>query len=166
MLEHTVGEWILSTITTSDRAASIVGDLIQARTNSIRFWMAIGSNVLHAITPRVVGAAVVGLLAQFVVLAIPSITIILLLRSSGFSIYVWHWFAVLSGLGTQILTGLWIGRSRQKQPLLVCLLVVVVDCVLGLLKVNNASVNMAIWSIPLLLGTIAMHRKHWRRAFQ
>jgi hypothetical protein len=136
MLEHTVGEWILSTITTSDRAASIVGDLIQARTNSIRFWMAIGSNVLHAITPRVVGAAVVGL------------------------------FAVLSGLGTQILTGLWIGRSRQKQPLLVCLLVVVVDCVLGLLKVNNASVNMAIWSIPLLLGTIAMHRKHWRRAFQ
>jgi hypothetical protein len=164
MLEHTVGEWILSAVTTPERAASIVGDLIQNRTGSIRFWMAIGSNVLHALTLKVIGAAIVAWFAQFLIFVIPSLALAYLFRFHVLSIYLLHWFAIFLCLGTQILTGLWIGRPTQKQPVLVCLLVVIFDCALGLLNVNNASINMAIWAVPLLLATITMHRRRWRRA--
>jgi putative Mn2+ efflux pump MntP len=161
MLNQSVGEWILSAVTTPDRAASIVGDLIQSRASSIRFWTAISSNVLHAITPRL-GVAIVAFLAQFIVFLIPSIAITYCLRSSVLSIYQWHSCAVLSFLGTQMLTGFWIGRASQRLPLLVSLLVVVFDCALGVLNVNTVSINMAIWSVPLFLGTIAAHRRHRR----
>jgi hypothetical protein len=162
MLNQSVGEWILSAVTTPDRAASIVGDLIQSRASSIRFWTAISSNVLHAITPRLIGVAIVAFLAQFVVFLIPSIAITYCLRSSVLSIYQWHSCAVLSFLGTQMLTGFGIGRANQRLPLLVSLLVVVFDGALGVLNVNTVSINMAIWSVPLFLGTIAAHRRHRR----
>ena len=159
MLSQTVGEWILSVVTTRDRATSIMGDLVESRVSSIHWWAAIGSNVLHAMTLRIVGTAIVALLAQFILFVIPSVALMYCLRISVLSFQAWHWCSVFSFVGTQVLTGLWIGRANQKQPLFVCLLVVLLDWALGLLKVNTVSVNMAIWSVPLLLGTFAVHRR-------
>jgi hypothetical protein len=74
-------------------------------------------------------------------------------------------------LGSQILTGVWPGRQRDKRTLLICLIVVAVNCVLGRpLRVNstdtpfNAPIWMSIWSIPLLATTVAIGRTHRRKS--
>jgi hypothetical protein len=162
MHRQTIGQWILGCLMTQDHAAAIVGDLEENHFNHLSFWRAIVSNVIHATTRATLMAAIKGCLAQFV--------FSLLLAPVTFAAFYFsplpylHWIAVISILTVQIVTGFWIARQKEKQPLLVCLLVVAADCVLGLLHFNNASINMAIWSIPLLLTTIAIDRRNRQKS--
>ena len=162
MRKQIIGERILQVMTTPDRAAAIVGDLDERGVSSTQFWLAIGSNVLHSITPGVLKAAAKGCIAQFVfALAIATAMVFAYIL---LPVTLWPWFAALEILAAQIFTGYWITRRAEKQPLLICMLVVAADCILGLLRVNNASINMAIWSIPLLATTVAIDRRHRRKS--
>ena len=40
-----------------------------------------------------------------------------------------------------------------------CLMIGLIDCSLGALNVNTASVNMAIWSVPLAAGAFLYRRR-------
>ncbi len=142
-----------------ERATAIVGDLEESGTGATRFWLAIGSNILHSIDREVLIAAFKGWLAQFVFPLLPGMLLTYAAsRSSAVELW-WPWIAALVILAAQILTGYWLTRQREKRPILICLLVVIADCVVGLLKGNNASINMAIWAIPLLLTTVAIARR-------
>ena len=154
MRNEAVGEWILRAVTTPDRASALIGDLVQSETSSLRFWIAISSNLLHAITPRVLGVAIIAFLFQFLVSIIPFIIVMYCFTQSVLSMHSWYWCNVASFFCTQLLTGLWIGGARRQRPTLVCLMVVVFDCAVGLVNVNTVSINMAIWSVPVLLGTV------------
>ncbi len=68
MPNYSIGQFILLLIFDADQAASIVGDLIESRVRPLRFWTAIGSHLLHALTPKVFGMALAGFLAQFVII--------------------------------------------------------------------------------------------------
>lgn len=158
MRNHDIGQWILSRITTPERAASIVGDLIESRCDAIRFWTAIGSHLLHAVTPKVLGIALAGFVAQFVILAIPAALLGIGALAVRLPMYALHWYAVFACAATQLAIGYWFGRSHQNGALLICLIIGLLDCALGFLGINNASINMAIWSIPLLPCAILSRR--------
>ncbi len=146
---------------TPERAAAMVGDLKQNGVGPLEFWMAIGSSVLHAISADVLVAAAKGFFLQFLLalLLTPVMPFMFLLRFAS-----WPWVSALLILGIQVLTGIWLGRQTDRRPLLACMIVVVADCVLGLLRFNNASINMSIWSIPLLATTAAISRRHRRKS--
>lgn len=152
MRREKVGEEILKCLTTPDRAPAIIGDLTERGAGAARFWREIGSNVLHAITPGVLSAAGKGFLAQLgLAILFSQITLVAFLAPGD----PWRWLPALSALtilADQIVTGLWIARRGERAPLLAALLVAIADCALGVLKVNAASINMAIWSVPLLLA--------------
>ena len=163
MRSYEIGQWILSQITTPERAACIVGDLLESRCHAIRFWAAIGSHLLHAVTPKVLGAALGGFVAQFVILAIPAALLGIGALAVRLPMYALHWYAIFACAACQILIGYWIGRSRRNGAVLICLIIGLMDCALGLLGVNNASANLAIWSIPLLASAVLCHRGSLRR---
>lgn len=170
MRNYAFGEWILSLITARDRAASIVGDMIESRCSALRFWAGIGSHLLHAITPAVIRMALAGFIAQFVLL-IPLALAIALAYMFGravlglpLPIYLFGLGAGFACFGIQTLIGYWFGRYSSHRALLVCLMVGLVDCALGALNWRNASINMAVWSIPLLVGAIAGFRRSSRYA--
>ena len=162
MLKQELGGWILQLLMAQDRAAAIVGDLEENGVSSMQFWRAIGSNILHALNMEVLIAAGKGCLAQFAfaVLLTPISTL-------GFFLLpftVDRWVAALLILIAQILTAWWITSQKVRQPILIGLLVVIADGVLGLLRINNASINMSIWAIPLLISTVAINRSRQRRS--
>jgi hypothetical protein len=158
MRNRVVGEWILSAVTTPDRAEAIVGDLAEHHVSPIRFWTEISSNVLHAIDRPTIATALICFLTQFLVFAFLGWVFIYCATASKLSLKLWHICLVLICLGTQILTGVWIGIAKKK-PLLVCSLVSALDCALGLADVSDASVNMATWAVPAFLGTLAVYLK-------
>jgi hypothetical protein len=161
MRKQNVGEWILGQMMAPERAGAIVGDLEQNDVGGVGFWMAIGSSVLHAINADVLGVAAKGFLLQFLLalLLAPVRFFPFLLRTGP-----WPWTSAPVILGIQILTGVWLGRQTDKRPLVTCMLIVAADCVLGLLRFNNASINMSIWSIPLVATTVAIGRTHRRKS--
>ncbi len=154
MRSANVAEWILSLVTTPDRAAGTVGDLIESRAGAPRFWSTIASQFLRRAGTPVVAA----FLAQFflffwagfalrfsVIFLIPSVTFLL-------------WVADLTLLATQLLVGYGIARFGKTRALGICVIVVVADCVIGALQVRNGNINMAAWAIPLLASTLATRR--------
>ena len=50
MRKQTIGEGVLQIAMSQERAAAIVGDLEESCTGAMRFWLAIGSNILHSIS--------------------------------------------------------------------------------------------------------------------
>ena len=149
---------MLRAVTTPERAAAVIGDLVQSKAGPLGFWVAISSNLLHAITPPIIGLAVGAFLFQFFVFLIPATALTYCLNWFVISVDAWHWCSVVLFLSTQLLTGLWIASAKQQRFPLVCLLVVFSDCATGFLNLNNVSINMAIWSVPVLLGTIIGRR--------
>ncbi|HXE62154.1 MAG TPA: hypothetical protein VN519_01365 [Bryobacteraceae bacterium] len=162
MHRQTIGEWILGRLMTQDHAAAIVGDLEENGVSHMRFWLAIASNVIHSISRATAMAAVKGCLVQFAftLLLSPVVTVAFYFLPLRYFL----WIGAISILPVQIFTAFWITRQKQKQPLLICLMIVLIDCALGLLKINNVSINMAIWSIPLLLATIAIDRRNRQKS--
>lgn len=61
------------------------------------------------------------------------------------------WTALLI---TQVLTGYWLGSESGRRALIPLLIVMLLDCVLGLLNLNTASIDMAVLSLPLLIGVL------------
>ena len=81
--------------------------------------------------------------------------------------YAWGggfaWYAGLTSLATQVLIGYGIARYGKARALGICLLVVATDCLVGF-RVNNVSISMAIWAVPLLAGTLVASRRRVVRA--
>lgn len=159
MPEYRLREWILSLVTTPERAATIVGDMVEDGRSTFRCSTAIASHLAHALTPGLIGRAMGGFLAQFllstaVALAVSPLLPLLMHRWS-----LYHWFFVVAFVGTQLATGYWIGRWNHRRSLLLVLLVMLLDFTAGALNVNNANINMALWSIPLLAGTLLYRRR-------
>ena len=163
MRKHSAQEWMLSLVTTPDRASAILGDLIESGGTAFDFWVALGSNVLHSMTLAAFGMALVGFVFQFLIFLLPSFAIMRGLRVSAISTMQFASYSDLSFLGTQVITGYWIGSWGRSRAFLVALIVAVIDCGLGVLNVNNASINMAVWAFPLLGGAILQRRNSLRR---
>lgn len=163
MFNQTAGEWVLRLSTSPENAAAIIGDLIQCQTTGFSFWRAIASNVLHAMTPKVFGTAIAVFCLQSVIFVVSVFVTMFFLWQSPISITVWRWYALVTCLITEIIAGLWIGRRKQDRSALVCMLVILFNCAGGLLNWNNASINMAFWSLPVLLGTLAAYAIRTRR---
>jgi hypothetical protein len=145
-----IAERILSLVTTPDRAGATVGDLIESRVGALRFWFTIASQVLR----RLVIPGVLGFLAQF-----------FLFFWAGFAlrfsiIHLSRPFTVvrITLLATQVLVGYVIARYGKMRALGICLIVILADCVIGAMNVNNANINMAVWAIPLLASTLVTRR--------
>jgi hypothetical protein len=154
MRNATTAERILSLVTTRDRAAATVGDLIESRAGALRFWFTIGSQVLR----RAAVPAVVGFLAQFFLFFWVGFAL-------RFSVYLFirpftllRWIVDITLLSTQLLAGYGIARYGKTRALGICVIVVLTDCVLGALRINNGNINMAVWAIPLLASTLATRR--------
>lgn len=153
---HKIGERILELVMASDRAAAVVGDLQEHGMGPARFWLAIGSNLLHAINSETLIGAGKACLLQFL---FPfALLPLLMVGTLRMSFVRWQLITTFVLLISQVLTGYWITRQKETQRVLICLLVVAADCALGLLKVNNGSINLAIWSVPLLAVTIMVQR--------
>ena len=60
----------------------------------------------------------------------------------------------LAGFGLRFM----IARYGKTRALGICIIVVLADCLLGALRINNANFNMAVWAIPLLASTLATRR--------
>jgi len=165
MPNYRVREWILSLVMSPEHAAAVVGDMVEDGRSTFRCWTAIASHIRHALTPGLLGLVVAGFFAQFlfpVALAF--------LSGFGFgsgviapSLYSGHWrlfywAVVLIFSLNQFVTGYWIGRWGRRS-LLLALLVPLADCGAGALSFNTGSVNMALWAIPLLAGTIVYRRR-------
>jgi hypothetical protein len=149
MRNANIAERILSLVTTPDRAAATVGDLIESGAGAPRFWVTVGSQILRRTSKPALGA----FLAQFV-----------LIFCAGFglrfmtSFILFRWIVELTLLATQLLVGYGIARYGKQRALGICLIVALADCVLGALRINNGNINMAIWAIPLLASTLATRR--------
>jgi len=148
-----VAQWVLSLFTTPDRAASTIGDLVETVAGPVRLWRVVGGQVLRAVP-----LALAAFYAQFFIVGV-QFGIVLRFLFPG---YMWpngfRWYAGLSCLATQILVGYGIARLGRTRAPGVCLLVVLTNCVLGGFRFNNASINMAIWAVPLLAGTVVTRR--------
>jgi hypothetical protein len=149
-------EWILSLVTTREHAATIVGDMVEEGRGTFRCWTAIASHFIHALTPSMLGMALTGFFAQFLLFFVPAMIAFRFVLTPWFDeqhFRILHWCTVSAFVATQIVTGYWIGRWDRRRYLLPSLLVILLDCTVGALNVNAANINMAIWSIPLLAGT-------------
>ena len=153
-----VAQWILSLVCPPDRAASTIGDLIESGAGPARIWSVVGGQVLHAVP-----FALAAFFTQFFIFGIQA-GIVLRLIWPG---YAWGggfaWYAGLTSLATQVLIGYGIARYGKARALGICLLVVATDCLVGF-RVNNVSISMAIWALPLLAGTLVTRRRRVVRA--
>ena len=149
MRNANIAERILSLVTAPDRAAATVGDLIESRVGALRFWSAIGSQILH----RTAMPAVVAFLAQYFLDFWAGFGLMFI---TSFTLF--RWVADLTQLASQVLTGYGIARYGKTRALGICIIVVLADCLLGALRINNANINMAVWAIPLLASTLATRR--------
>jgi len=164
MHNYRVRVWVLSLVTSPEHAAAIVGDMVEDGRSTLRCWTAIGSHIAHAMTPGLVGLALLGFFAQFL---FPSVVDVA--QAVGFWLFIrtpseeyWrvlHWGHLSVFLVSEVATGYWIGRWDQRKSLLLILFVVILDCVAGAMKNNTVNINIAIWSIPLLAGTIVYRRR-------
>ena len=152
MYRETIAERILTLVTNRECAATIVGDLIQSNTSCASFWFAIGSIVLHGIDRHVLADVVAALVLQFLLPLTAYLPAKYYLGRSMISSDVWHYGSLAGFFFTQVLVGLWIARRNRKRAVFVCLLLVTVNCGLGL--------RMAAWSLPVVLGTMLARRLH------
>jgi hypothetical protein len=159
MHKQRLAEWILSIVTTPARASAQVGDLLENGCGPLAFWAAIGSTLLRAVTWKELKESVIGFSAQFVFLVVLLTPMIQVFSVPRLPPETLHWVLAAISLCTQVLTALWIGRAGRQKPVLVSLLISLFDCILGLFNVNNVSINMAVWSIPLLLTSVVLHRR-------
>jgi hypothetical protein len=165
MPEYRLRQWILSLVTTPEHAATIVGDMVEEQGSTLHCWIAIASHLAHALTPGLIRGAIGGFVAQFLLSMALAFAVSPLLPLLTRRLNVFHWFFVVAFTGTQIATGYWIAHWRHSRTLLLVLIVMLLDCTAGALNLNNASVNMAIWSIPLLAGTLLYRRMSLRFTF-
>jgi hypothetical protein len=165
MPNYRIREWTLSLVTTPERASAIVGDMVEEGRGTFRCWTAIASHLAHAITPGAIGLALTGFVAQFILALAAGMAVISVFRILFPPFDIGHlraeyWCAVLTFLAVQVLTGYWIGHAGQCRALFLGLTVALLDCAIGALHVNNASINMAVWSIPLIAGTLLYRRRY------
>lgn len=97
-------------------------------------------------------------MAQFVFFLIPATALGEGFRVSRLSFEQLRVCLALACMATTILAGYWIGRRSERRALLVGLSIALMDCAVGACNVNNASINMAVWSVPLMAGAILYRR--------
>ena len=148
-----VAQWILSLVCPPDRAASTIGDLIESGAGPARIWSVVGGQVLHAVP-----LALAAFFTQFFIFGIQAGIVLRYIPGYGF-----RWYAGISCVATQVLIGYLIARYGNARALGICLLVVATDCLVGF-RVNNVSISMAIWALPLLAGTLVTRRRRVVRA--
>jgi hypothetical protein len=160
MPNYRLREWILSLVTSSERATTIVGDMAEEGYGTFRCWMAIASHIAHALTPRMIVLGLAGFLVQFLISALPMLllTRFLWVPFDEHSFRTMHLSNVVAFTGTQILAGYWIGRWSRRRSLLPLVFVVLLDLTAGAFGNNSVNINMAIWTIPLLSGAVVYRR--------
>jgi len=145
-----IAERILSLVTTPDRAGATVGDLIESRVGALRFWFTIASQILR----RATVPALVAFMAQFFLIFWAGLALV----RFSVSFTLLRWIVDLTLLATQLLVGHGIARYGKTRALGICVIVVLADCVIGALRINNGNVDMALWAIPLLVSTLVTRR--------
>jgi hypothetical protein len=175
-----VAEWILSLVTSPERATSTVGDLMENAPNHGRFWLGVLRTAVSlqwsdvAINPgrmaRLAGGAfLVGMVLIFVcILAI--IPLAMALRPGDPNVWASWAFNIPSVLAVMILVpfqqGRWLARHSPGQELAPCLAVAMltaaVDAVaagFGGVTVFQIVLTIALPSIPMFAGAVWVRRK-------
>jgi hypothetical protein len=111
MPDYRLREWILSLVTTPERARTIIGDMTEEGRGTLSSWAAIASQIVHAFTPGLIGMALAASLAQFLLPFLLAAVTMKFLRppwdeQSFRTLHLWNLVAFAV---TQIVTGYWIG---------------------------------------------------------
>jgi len=159
-------EWLLALVMPADNAAATTGDLLELSStrSSRRFWASVvrvfGASLVRSILERpaaIFGAAFSAFLLQFV---LPLPVLFFFPRYFIFT-HVELW--VVSALAITAVTQFLIGRSlasvSRANPAAVCLAIGLLNAIVGACNVNLASVNLAIWQLPLVIGVLMSHRR-------
>jgi hypothetical protein len=158
-------EWILSLVMSREHAGGTVGDLVE--TSSLSPWIvtriflsAIG-NGLWSARGRMTLLAIGGFIGQFL-LFFPLMAIV-----GGIQFRPWlpgrDFFPVVFFL-TQILIGHWLAKGAPGRELSACVALGILNVAAGLLNVNNISISMAFWQIPVIIGALSVRWGSMRHA--
>jgi len=155
MRKAQIAEWILSLVTTSERAEATVGDLIEATPGrrARSFWASVASTVLSflwhdlAADPwRLTALALRALLVAGVFLAMSSVVLFGALFGVMLVIGTSHvppsvpilpvWVGSVAGIGlttvAQFMVGRWIARRAPAQELVACTALILLEASIGL----------------------------------
>jgi len=169
MHKAVAAEWILSLVTTRENAAATVGDLVETSTLSMASVFRIAAaGVLRQFTAprpgRVTALAVAAFIGQFVAFSPAAIASLWLVRT--YNLWDPAFMMPLFAIGffvTQVFVGKWVVRLSPGCEMAVCLALGILNAIAGL-SINNVSINMALWQIPIMLGVVWERRMTPRRA--
>jgi hypothetical protein len=163
MPKVSTAEWILSLVMTPGHAAATAGDLLElsAAHSPAWFWSSVlrvfSRSLAAGVGQRpgaVLGAALAAFLMQFL-LPLPFALLIGLTRRP--SVFVAAALCVV--LLTQYTIGRAISRFSRATPASVCLVMALMNGVVGACHVNIVSINLALWQFPVLFGVLVAHRR-------
>ena len=184
-----VAEWILSLVTTPERAASTVGDLMEnaAIRGALWFWIAVLRTVFSimwrdvAANPgrmaRLAGGAILLGLALLFVSFLVIIPVTFLVYRAGFqdpAPYESWMFTLSSIVAGMILVpfqqGRWLARRSPGQELAPCLALAIVTAVLTVMTAGyfrtgawEAVLSVTLGPIPIFAGAVWVRRKRLSR---
>src|SRR5260370_39011588 len=164
MHKGSTAEWLLALAMPAGHAAAATGDLLELSSTqgSRRFWVSVlrvfAATLVRSLFQRpaaIFGAALCGFLVQFL-LPLPFV----FLFPRYFMTHPVFW--VVGTLCIATLTQYVVGRSLamlSANPAAVCLVVGLLNVLVGACNVNIANVNLAIWQLPLIVGVLMSHRR-------
>lgn len=168
MFRARVSEWILSLVTTRERAAATVGDLVESSALGMISVLRIAASAILrqvSVSPgRVAVVALTAFVGQFVLYVPCALCLAWAVRifSPWRFVSMFPLFAVPFFL-TQIAVGKWMVRWSHGCEMAVCLALGVLNVIAGILHLNNISIDMSLWQIPILIGAIRERRLSLRR---
>jgi hypothetical protein len=179
-----IAEWILSLVTTPERAASTVGDLMESDgRRGFRFWVAISGTLFCLLwrdftgePKRIVSLAASGL-AAFVltVLLCFSVWRVLFGAVSLFlgPRYVWGFRAMwtLIYFVSSFQVGKWLARRASGRELVACLALAILECAASIafwhfwpekpLRIVIGLTFDQMLQLPMFAGAVWVRRKRW-----
>ena len=160
-------EWILSFVMPAENAAATTGDLLELSTpHAARFWISVlrvfAASLASDFAKRpipVLGLALGGFLAQFL-LPLPVLLPVLLAFFGSAGNQPLRIALVLCILTlTQVVIGRTLAVRFPRNAAAVCIAIGILNAIAGACRVNNASLNMALWQLPLVASFLLSHRR-------
>jgi len=175
-----VAEWILSLVTTPERAAATVGDLIENVDSRGRFWLGVLRTALSLLWSDVAadpgrmarlagGAFLVGIALIFVCMLV-IMPLVMTLKYGDPNMWASRVFNVPSVLAVVILVpflqGRWLARRSPGHELAACLALTIltaavdgITVALGMETISGLTLSIASPLIPMLAGVMWFRKK-------
>lgn len=160
-----LAEWVLSFVLSREHATATVGDLVETSALSwlivMRIFVAAICRGLRSAPGRMAMLSLGGFLCQFFLF----VPVILLMGSIGLrpGLSRGIFFPFLFFL-TQMLVGHWLAKGAPGRELSACAGLGILNIVAGLLNVNNISIEMAFWQVPVIIGALSVRWGSMRHA--